>query len=93
MTWSDLEPAMVKIYQDNFPQEDINGLIAFYKTPLGKTTIEKMPVVMQQSMAVGQNAMLKIMPELTEEMKDFGTELRAAEQNSDQTNKEETSSQ
>ncbi len=48
---------------------------------------------MQQSMAVGQNAMLKIMPELTEEMKDFGTELRAAEQNSDQTNKEETSSQ
>ncbi|MEC8887477.1 MAG: DUF2059 domain-containing protein [Pseudomonadota bacterium] len=93
MTWSDLEPAMVKIYQDNFTQEDINGLIAFYKTPLGQKTIEKMPVVMQQSMAVGQNAMLKIMPELTEEMKDFGTELRAAEQNSDQTNKEETSSQ
>ena len=79
MTWSDLEPAMVKIYQDNFTQEDINGLIAFYKTPLGKTTIEKMPVVMQQSMTVGQDAMMKVMPELTEVMKGFVSELRAVE--------------
>ena len=79
MTWSDLEPAMVKIYQDNFTQEDINGLIAFYKTPLGKTTIEKMPLVMQQSMAVGQDAMMKVMPELTEVMKGFVSELRAVE--------------
>ncbi|WP_374296212.1 DUF2059 domain-containing protein [Acinetobacter sp.] len=79
MKWSDLEPAMVKIYQDNFTQEDINGLIAFYKTPLGKTTIEKMPLVMQQSMAVGQDAMMKVMPELTEVMKGFVSELRAVE--------------
>lgn len=79
LTWSDLEPAMVKIYQDNFTQEDINGLIAFYKTPPGKTTIEKMPVVMQQSMAVGQDAMMKVMPELTEVMKGFVSELRAVE--------------
>lgn len=79
MKWSDLEPAMVKIYQDNFTQEDINGLIAFYKTPLGKTTIEKMPVVMQQSMAVGQDAMMKVTPELTEVMKEFVSDLRAVE--------------
>lgn len=79
MTWSDLEPAMVKIYQDNFTQEDINGLIAFYKSPVGQKTIEKMPVVMQQSMTAGKEAMMKVMPELTDEMKGFMSELRAVE--------------
>ncbi|MCJ8146486.1 DUF2059 domain-containing protein [Acinetobacter sp. A3.8] len=79
MKWSDIEPAILKIYQDNFTQEDINGLIAFYKSPVGQKTIEKMPVVMQQSMTAGQEAMMKVMPELTDEMKGFMSELRAVE--------------
>ncbi|MFC3901422.1 hypothetical protein SAMN05421749_10174 [Acinetobacter marinus] len=78
LKWSDLEPELIKIYQGSFDQADINALIEFYKTPLGKKTIEKMPIIMQQSMTVGQNAMFKIMPELTESMKGFDTELRQA---------------
>ena len=38
-----------------------------------------MPVVMQQSMTAGQDAMMKVMPELTDEMKGFMSELRAVE--------------
>jgi len=49
----DLVNMTIPIYDKNFSHEDIRGLIAFYQTPLGATLIEKLPVIAQESMAVG----------------------------------------
>jgi hypothetical protein len=45
---------MVPIYDRNFTQEDINGLLAFYRSDLGQRVLAKMPVVTQESMLAGQ---------------------------------------
>lgn len=42
------------VYDRHFTEEEIRGLIAFYETPLGRRTIERMPIVMQESMEAGQ---------------------------------------
>jgi hypothetical protein len=44
----------VPIYDRNFTQEDINGLLAFYRSDLGQRVLAKMPVVLQESMNAGQ---------------------------------------
>jgi hypothetical protein len=45
----------VSIYEKHFTHEDIKGMLDFYDSPLGKKTIEKMPIVMQEAMEAGNN--------------------------------------
>lgn len=51
---ADLLNKIVPIYDKHFTEEDIKGMIVFYETPAGKKMIEKLPVIMQESMTVGQ---------------------------------------
>ncbi|USA45535.1 DUF2059 domain-containing protein [Acinetobacter sp. C26M] len=64
LTWAKLEPEMIKIYAEEFNQEEIDGMIKFYKTPVGQSTIDKMPIVMQKSMQVGYKQMDAITPKI-----------------------------
>ncbi|MDX2186697.1 MAG: DUF2059 domain-containing protein [Opitutaceae bacterium] len=49
MTWETFEPIFVDIYQSMMTQEEVDGIVAFYKTPAGKAMIKKMPALMQAS--------------------------------------------
>lgn len=51
---ADLINMIVPIYDKHFTEEDIKGMIAFYETPAGKKMVEKLPMIMQESMTVGQ---------------------------------------
>jgi uncharacterized protein len=42
------------VYARNFSADELRELTAFYRTPLGQKMLQKLPVVMQESMAVGQ---------------------------------------
>jgi uncharacterized protein len=50
----ELMALVIPIYDRNFTQEDINGLLAFYRSDLGQRVLAKMPVVLQESMLAGQ---------------------------------------
>lgn len=45
---------IVPVYAKHFNQDEVKDLIAFYRTPLGKKSIEVMPAVMNECMQVGQ---------------------------------------
>ncbi len=49
-----LEELTIAVYHRHFNQSEIKGMIAFYSTPLGQKTIQVMPVLMRESMDVGQ---------------------------------------
>ena len=44
----------VPAYTKHFSLEELDGLIAFYKTPLGQKVVSTMPEVMRETMAAGQ---------------------------------------
>jgi hypothetical protein len=52
--FDELSEAAAIIYASNFSTEDLRGLIAFYKTPVGQKFLQKASVVAQQSMLAGQ---------------------------------------
>jgi hypothetical protein len=64
LTWDKLRPLYVRIYQESFSQQEIDGLIAFYESPAGIAYVEKMPAVMQKSMSVMQSRMASMMERL-----------------------------
>lgn len=55
----------VPIYVEAYTEDEINELIAFYKSPVGRKTIETMPLVMQKSAAFTQQIMQQHKHELT----------------------------
>ena len=52
--FSEFEPAMVHIYDKHFSTAEIEGLLAFYESDIGRRFIEKQPAIVQDSMAAGQ---------------------------------------
>ncbi len=51
---SELVDLTAPIYARHFSLEELEGLAAFYRTPLGKTLVSKLPVIVRESMAAGQ---------------------------------------
>jgi hypothetical protein len=72
MSWDKFKPAFIRIYDETFTEEELNGIVAFSRSPAGKAMLDKMPLLMQRSMAVGQELMGDLAPEImrmTEELK------------------------
>ena len=64
LTWDKMKPAFAKIYMETFDQEEIDGLVAFYGSAVGKSFIGKMPAVMQKSMEFSQTQLQRILPRM-----------------------------
>lgn len=77
--WSKLEPVFLRIYAEALTQEEIEGMIAFYKTPAGQAAIKKMPVVMQKTMGEMQAIMGPFMQKFQQLGQETGAKLKAAE--------------
>jgi hypothetical protein len=62
---SKAKPALAKVYADTYTEEEIDGILAFYKSPAGKALLQKMPEVMQRLTPV----MMRMMGDLQPQMK------------------------
>ena len=80
LDWKKLEPVYVRIYQKSFSQEEVDGMIAFYKTPAGQAVIGKMPAVMQNTMDEMQQMMTPVMQKMQRMQQDVAAEMKAAGQ-------------
>jgi hypothetical protein len=58
------KPALAKVYTDTYTEEELDGILAFYKSPAGKALIQKMPEVMQRVMPVMMQMMSDLQPEI-----------------------------
>lgn len=76
LTWAKLEPDMIKIYTEEFTQQEINGMLEFYKTPVGQSTINKMPIIMQKSMQIGYKQMNEVTPKIMKAVEKLEKEMQ-----------------
>ncbi len=77
MAWSLLEPRMMEIYRANFSEVEVQGMLQFYRSEVGKAVIAKMPAVMQSSMQVTQQQMANVVPGLRQIQEKMITRLKA----------------
>jgi hypothetical protein len=77
LDWKKLEPMYVRIYQKSFTQPEVDGMLAFYKTPAGQAVINKMPTVMQSSIDEMQQLMGPVMEKIQQTQQDVAAELKA----------------
>ncbi len=75
MSWDKLKGQFVDVYVDVFSEKELEELVAFYKSPLGQKLIVKMPLLMQESMALAQKQMQSIIPQIKALSEDMQAEL------------------
>ncbi len=64
MSWASLKDDMVTIYMAEFTELELKELTAFYQTPVGKKTVQRMPALMAKGAEMGQRRVQEHLPEL-----------------------------
>jgi uncharacterized protein len=49
----EFDDKMVELYANHFSNDEIQGLLEFYQTPLGQRLVEEMPSIGSESMTIG----------------------------------------
>jgi hypothetical protein len=81
LDWTKLEPMYVRIYQKTFSQQEIDGMIAFYKTPAGQAVLSKMPAAMQNTIDEMQQLMGPVMQRMQKMQQDVVAGMKAESKN------------
>jgi hypothetical protein len=54
MNFEQLITSIIPVYQQHLSEADVQAILKFYTTPAGKKLISSQPIIMQQSMQIGQ---------------------------------------
>lgn len=76
---ANIDQQFVRLYMDNFSEDELRQISAFYKTPVGQKSLQKLPELMQQGAAIGQQVAEAHLPELREAIITRRKELEAQE--------------
>ena len=77
MNWEKMKDPMIQVYVKHFTEREIQGMIKFYNSDIGKSAIKKMPLVMQDSMGVSQKMMEGVFPKIKVLAEELATEIKA----------------
>ena len=69
--WEKIKDGYIEIYVRTFTENEIKAVSEFYKTPAGQNFVDKMPKLMQESMAISRRQM----PEFMQKMQQLSLEM------------------
>ena len=74
--WAKVKNKYIDIYVKTYTEGEIRAISEFYKSPAGKKFIEKMPQLLQESMAISQKNMPVIMKKIQKISKEMANEIK-----------------
>jgi len=78
LSWEKLRPEFEKLYAESYSAEELEGLIKFYKSPLGEKLTSKQPEMQKKAMAMVQKMMTHILPKIQALTKKMQQEIIAS---------------
>ncbi|HEY0923723.1 DUF2059 domain-containing protein [Rheinheimera pacifica] len=83
MSWEQMKPMVIDIYDRNFTEKEVSDMLKFYRTDTGKAIIKKLPVVTQESMQMSQAMMQQTISEIQVMAKQLAADLKKAREKSE----------
>lgn len=71
LSWETIGPGFVDLYAKTFTEEELDAIIAFYKSPAGVAFLEKTPVLNSQITQLLQSKIGALQPQLRQSLDDF----------------------
>ena len=78
LSWEKLKPAYVDLYASAYTEEEVDGILAFYKSSVGQTLLAKTPELITKSSAIVNGRMQEMGPRMQAVMADLQKQIRAA---------------
>jgi hypothetical protein len=78
LSWDKMKDLYIQAYRETFSQEEINGLIAFYRTPVGQSFVSKQPELMKRSLTIMQQRMGPMMQRIQKMTEETALEMKKA---------------
>jgi len=72
VSWDSLTLMLVPVYQRYLSKDDIRSLIRFYESSAGKHLIAAQPLILQESMSIGQKMGEEVMTRIVTKLKEKG---------------------
>lgn len=82
MTWENVREPMARLYAEAFTEEEIDGLVTFYRSPLGQKLKETQPELAARGMEVGRKLADARRDDLVRRLDERRRELEAATRDS-----------
>jgi hypothetical protein len=80
LTWEKMEPMFIANYRSTFTQPEIDGMLKFYRSDIGRAVIAKLPLVMSHAMQNVQDLMKDLVPKLQQLQRDTEVRLHSAKE-------------
>ncbi|WP_020558434.1 DUF2059 domain-containing protein [Thiofilum flexile] len=78
VSWEKMKPLSIKLYKETFTEEELKGMVDFYKTPAGEAMANKMPTLMQNTMTATQDMMVGLQPKMAKIQQEFMQDMAKA---------------
>jgi hypothetical protein len=76
VNWDKLKPIMVQVYTETYTEDEIDGILNFYRSPAGKAMVAKAPELMSKSMTLMMQQMRTLQPQIEQLTKDFAEQMQ-----------------
>lgn len=77
LNWDQLLPIYLRTYRESFSQDEIDGVIKFYKSAAGQAYVKKLPLVMQNVMREMQGLLQPLQEKMMAIQRESLQELKA----------------
>lgn len=64
LSWEAMRGEVMAVYAEVLSDAEVDAMLAFYRSPEGQSVLDKMPVLMERGMAIGQARSEAMMPRL-----------------------------
>jgi uncharacterized protein len=68
LSWRKLRPVVAQVYRETYTQEEVDGLLAFFRSPAGISYTRKTPVVLQKTSALVQEHIAPLAKQMEQEI-------------------------
>lgn len=73
--WNKLKPQYEDLYAATYDETTIDGMLAFYRTDVGRTMVAKQPELISKSQAIAQAQLSAVQPKMQAAFEDFAAKM------------------
>lgn len=73
--WSQIKPTLIKLYTEEFTEEELKQMVGFYQSDVGKKMLAKLPELNHRSAQMAQARLEEVAPEVNKLLDNMMSEL------------------
>jgi uncharacterized protein len=76
VAWDKMKPILVQVYTETYTDQELDGILTFYRSPSGQALVAKSPQLMNRTVELVQQKMTAVQPQLQQANEDFSRKMK-----------------